>query len=274
MHCSCLQGVDLHHPQCSPPSSLCTAPLQAEITSAPWLSLTQGDSYFIHDFEVQGTAHCWLQNNFQIGVKAQKVPKMLSSRPGSAEQVTGVRLTTYSHWMEDKHGLVLELLSDPQVLPRGGGGGCLLPGLDTQPCNSRWGVLHVLDGSPCSTQPDGHEKTLDLASRRLCLIAQPSEQNKLQFSSVAQSCLPLCDPMNRSTPGLPVQHQLLESTQTHVHRVSDAIQQSHPLSFPFSSCPQSFPPPGYFPMSQLFTSDGQRIGVSASTSVLSMNTQD
>ena len=157
---------------------------------------------------------------------------MLSSRPGHAEQVTGVRLTTYSHWMEDKHGLVLELFSDPQVLPRGGGG-VFSPGLDTQPCNSRWGVLHVLDGSPRSTQPDGHEKTLGLASRRLCLIAQPSEQNKLQFSSVTQSCLPLCDPMNRSTPGLPVQHQLPESTQTHVHQVGDDIEPSHPLSFPF-----------------------------------------
>ena len=51
-----------------------------------------------------------------------------------------------------------------------------------------------------------------------------------QFSSVAQSCPSLCDPMNRSTPGLPVHHQLLESTQTHVHRVGDAIQPSHPLS--------------------------------------------
>ena len=46
----------------------------------------------------------------------------------------------------------------------------------------------------------------------------------LAFSSVAQSCLTLCDPMNRSTPGLPVHHQLLEFTQTHIHRVSDAIQ--------------------------------------------------
>ena len=54
----------------------------------------------------------------------------------------------------------------------------------------------------------------------------------VQFSSVAQSCLTLCDPMNRSTPGLPVHHQLPESTQTHVHRVGDAIQPSHPLSFP------------------------------------------
>ena len=54
----------------------------------------------------------------------------------------------------------------------------------------------------------------------------------VQFSSVAQSCPTLCDPMNRSTPGLPVHHQLPEFTQTHVHRVSDAIQPSHPLSSP------------------------------------------
>ena len=51
-----------------------------------------------------------------------------------------------------------------------------------------------------------------------------------QFSSVAQSCLTLCDPMNHSTPGLPVHHQLPEFTQTHAHRVGDAIQPSHPLS--------------------------------------------
>ena len=54
-----------------------------------------------------------------------------------------------------------------------------------------------------------------------------------QFSSVAQSCPTLCDPMNRSTPGLPVHHQLLGFTQTHVHWVSDAIQPSLPLSSPF-----------------------------------------
>ena len=52
----------------------------------------------------------------------------------------------------------------------------------------------------------------------------------IQFSSVAQLCPTLCDPMNRSTPGLPVHHQLLEFTQTHIHRVGDAIQPSHPLS--------------------------------------------
>ena len=58
-----------------------------------------------------------------------------------------------------------------------------------------------------------------------------------QFSSVAQSCPTLCDPMNRSMPGLPVHHQLPEFTQTHVHRVSDAIQPSHPLSSPFPFAP-------------------------------------
>ena len=59
----------------------------------------------------------------------------------------------------------------------------------------------------------------------------------LQFSSVAQSCLTLSDPMNHSTPGFPVHHQLPEFTQIHVHRVSDAIQPSHPLSSPSSPAP-------------------------------------
>ena len=59
----------------------------------------------------------------------------------------------------------------------------------------------------------------------------------VQFSSVAQSCLTLCDPMNHSSPGLPVHHQLPEFTQTHVHRVSDAIQPSQPLSSPSPPAP-------------------------------------
>ena len=63
------------------------------------------------------------------------------------------------------------------------------------------------------------------------------QMSSLQFSWVAQSCPTLCDPMNRSTTGLPVPHQLLEFTQTHVYRVSDAIQPSHPLSSPSSPAP-------------------------------------
>ena len=58
-----------------------------------------------------------------------------------------------------------------------------------------------------------------------------------QIRSVAQSCPTLCDPMNRSTPGLPVHHQLPKFTQTHVHRVNDAIQPSHPLSSPSPPAP-------------------------------------
>ena len=62
-------------------------------------------------------------------------------------------------------------------------------------------------------------------------------QPSVQFSSVAQSCPTLCDPMNRSTPGLPVHHHLPKFTQTHVHRVRDAIQPSHPRSSPSSPAP-------------------------------------
>ena len=65
-------------------------------------------------------------------------------------------------------------------------------------------------------------------------------RHSIQFSSVAQLCPTLCDPMNCSIPGLRVHHQLLESTQTHVHRVNDAIQPSHPLSSP-SLLPSIFP---------------------------------
>ena len=64
-----------------------------------------------------------------------------------------------------------------------------------------------------------------------------SLSTSVQFSSVTQSCPTLCNPMNRSTPGLPVQHQLPEFTQTHVHRVHDAIQPSHPQSSPSPSAP-------------------------------------
>ena len=74
--------------------------------------------------------------------------------------------------------------------------------------------------------------------------------------------------------GFPVLHYIPEFTQTHVHWINDAIQQSHPLSPPFSSCPQSFPASESFPVSLVFTSGGRSIGVSALASVLPMNSQD
>ena len=90
----------------------------------------------------------------------------------------------------------------------------------------------------------GNTFKLSLCTERLCPLPSTHAEiltpnamdlwfSSVQFSSVTQSCLTLCNPMNHSTPGLPVHHQLLEFTQTHVHRVSDAIQPSHPMSSPF-----------------------------------------
>ena len=79
--------------------------------------------------------------------------------------------------------------------------------------------MGILSSSPLSWE--GNSDTLTSSKSHLHM-----------FSSVAQSCPTLCDPMNCSMPGLPVHHQLPESTQTHVRRVSDAIQPSHPLSSP------------------------------------------
>ena len=88
-----------------------------------------------------------------------------------------------------------------------------------------------------SVQIDGKMITLKAFSRFSITSFFFFFHFSLQFSSVTLSCPTLCDPMNRSTPGFPVHHQLPEFTQTHVHWVSDAIQPSHPLSFP------SFPAP-------------------------------
>ena len=92
----------------------------------------------------------------------------------------------------------------------------------------------------------------------------------LQFSSVSQSCLTLCNPMDCSTPGFPVHRQLPEFAQTHVYRVSDAIQPSHPLSSP-SPPALNLSQHQSFPMCQLFVSGGQSPGAGAS--VLPMNIQ-
>ena len=98
--------------------------------------------------------------------------------------------------------------------------------------------------------------------------------NSVQFSSITHLCPTVCDPMNCSTPGLLVHYQLPEFTQTHVHRVGDAIPAISSSVVPSSSCPQSLPASRSFPVSQLFAWSGQSIGVSASASVLPMNTQD
>ena len=95
----------------------------------------------------------------------------------------------------------------------------------------------------------------------------------VQFSSVTQLCPSLCDPMNGSLLGLPVHHQLPKFTQTHVHRVSDAIQPSHPLSSPSPPAPNPFQHQGLF---QWVNSSHEvaKVRGSALASVLPMNSQD
>ena len=81
----------------------------------------------------------------------------------------------------------------------------------------------------------------------VCVIDWLELGNSVQFSSVQSfSCFRLCDPMNHSTPGLPVHHQLPEFTQTHVHQVSDAIQPSHPLLSPSPPAPNPSQHQGLF----------------------------
>ena len=94
-----------------------------------------------------------------------------------------------------------------------------------------------------------------------------------QFSSVAHLCPTLCHPMDCSMPGFPVHHHLPELAQTHVRRVSDAIQPYHPLSSP---SPPAFNLPQHQGLlqCQFFASSGQSIGISASASVLPVNIQD
>ena len=95
----------------------------------------------------------------------------------------------------------------------------------------------------------------------------------LQFSSVTQSCLTLCEPVDCSMPAVPVHHQLPESTQTHVHHVGDNIQPSHPLSSPSHS---TFNLSQHQDLFQWINSSHQvpKVLVSASASVLPKNTQD
>ena len=121
-------------------------------------------------------------------------------------------------------------------------------------------------------------KALNIFCIKYCKPISATSVNKMitagYFSSVAQSCLTLCNPMNCSTPGLPIHHQLPESTQTHVHCVGDAIQPSHPLLSPSTPALNLSQHQALFPMSQFFSLGGQSIGASASSSVLPMNIQD
>ena len=124
------------------------------------------------------------------------------------------------------------------------------------------------------SSPGGEEQVLSTSSHYKDINPITGDPpSSVQFSSVTQSCLTPCDPMNHSTPGLPVHHQFLEFLT--LMSIELVMPSNHLLLFiPFSSRLQSFPASGSFPVSQFFKSGGQRIGVSASASVLPMDIQD
>ena len=107
----------------------------------------------------------------------------------------------------------------------------------------------------------------------VCGYTQNKTFSSVQFSSFAQLCLTLCNPMNYSMPGLPVHHQFLEFTQTHVHRVSDAIQPSHTLLSPSPPAPN---PSQHQSLFQWLNSSHEvaTTGVSALASFLPKKSQD
>ena len=120
-------------------------------------------------------------------------------------------------------------------------------------CPCEFSRQEYWSGLPCPppgdlTNPgiESRSPALQEASLAAKLPGKPSNLGSVQFSSITQSCLTLCDPMNCRTPDLTVHHQLLEFTQTHVHRVGDAIQPSHPLSSPSPPAPNPSQHQGLF----------------------------
>ena len=152
------------------------------------------------------------------------------------------------------------------------------PALEPDPC--RWLSLPNKEGLPNS----GPRTLLRSRSQSPAAIGKAWARSPfltiiMYWScccSAAQLCLTLCDPMDCSTPGLPVLHQLLEFAQVHVHCIDDAVKPSHPLngsSALFSFCLKSVLASGTFQMSCLFASGDQNPGTSASASELSVKTQ-
>ena len=123
-------------------------------------------------------------------------------------------------WIEEGNWVCCRQLF-PCIEPSDGGAGTC--GQEQHKTLLKWKLFQELKGFFCCLF--------------VCLFFAPSVFRPDQIRSVAQSCLTLCDPMNRSTPGLPVHHQLPEFTQTHVHQLSDAIHPSHPLSSPSPPAP-------------------------------------
>ena len=139
--------------------------------------------------------------------------------PGSKSRVLGKAVAYGDEWLGNKsvskrEDKIVALLTGNQAVP------ITEPDWDYNTAKERWDQSHFVR---CILEGLRQVRAKTFSS--------------VQFSSVVQLCPTLCDPMNCSTPGLPVHHQLLEFTQTHVYRVGDAIQPSHPLSSPSPPAP-------------------------------------
>ena len=133
-------------------------------------------------------------------------------------------------------------------------------------------ITHVLYFTPpVGSEATLHNETYNISATKHGYGYQVHIGMDCCYCLVAQLCPSHCSLMNCSTPGFPALHYLLEFAQTHVRWVNDAMSASHSLVAPFSSCLQSFPSSGSFPVSRLFTSGGQSIRVSVL--VLPMNIQ-
>ena len=115
---------------------------------------------------------------------------------------------------------------------------------------------------------------IDVSESPKCWSIHHVRFSSVQFSSVAQLCPTLCDPMNHSTPGLPVHHKLPEFTQTHVHWVSDVVQPSHPLSSPSPSAPNPSQHQGLFQWVSSLHQVAKVLEFQLQHQILPVNTQD
>ena len=121
----------------------------------------------------------------------------------------------------------------------------------THPSILAWKIL-------CTVEP-GRLQSMKRLTKSQTQLSDWACTHHSTCCSVTQSCLTVCDPMDCSTPSLPVPHHLLKFAQVHVHCIGDAIQPFYPDAF-FSFSPQSFPASGTFPVSWLFASDDETTG--------------
>ena len=184
---------------------------------------------------------------------------------------TWVWASSWSWWRTGKPG-VLQSMGSQRVRHDWATELTYVTGPDQWVVSKNYMSLSKVKAFKCQSGPSKSFLSLCSSNQQVQIGGHSLACIPVQFSSVAQSCPTLVDPMDCSTPGLPVHHQLPELTQTHVHWVSDAIQPSHPLLSPSPPAFNLSQHQGQ--MSQFSASGGQSIGVSASTSVLPMNTQD